>query len=258
MTLRVLIADDEPLARQRLRRFLAADADVEIIGESSTGPETIQAIQAGAPDLVLLDIRMPELDGFEVIRAVGSERAPAVVFVTAHDHYALKAFETHAVDYLLKPVDRDRLQLALRRVRDAIGRNDGTGPVETILGMVAGMTSKPKAAERFAIRSGGRIVFVSPAEIDWIGGANNYTEFHVGPAVHLYRQTLNALERQLPSEDFIRISRSHMVNMRSIREIRSKTHGDYWIVLHDGTELPGSRNYRDRLPGLLCKRTELG
>lgn len=254
MTLRVLIADDELLARERLRRLLEEEPGIEIVGECSTGSETVRAIQRDSPHLVLLDIGMPELDGFEVIRAVGTERLPAIVFVTAHDRFALRAFEAHAADYLLKPFDRERLQKALDRARDITRRRGAYQPVEELLGLVAGLKALPRTVERFAIRTGGRIVFVAPEEIDWIQSANNYSEFHVGSTVHMLRKTLGALERQLPPAKFVRISRSHMVNIDRIKEVRPKSHGDYSVVAPDGTELPGSRNYRDRLQGLLGKR----
>jgi two-component system LytT family response regulator len=245
MTLRVLIADDEPLARERLRQLLQEEPGVEIVGECATGTETVKAIQNESPHLVLLDVRMPELDGFEVIRALGVGRLPTIIFVTAHDEFALRAFEAHAADYLLKPFDRERFQKALCRAREIALRGGENNLVDELLGVIAALKTPPQAVERFAIRSGGRIVFVKPGEIEWIRSADNYSELHVGGTVHLLRQTLAALEQQLPPIKFVRISRSLMVNVDHIKEFRPKSHGDYLVVLYDGIKLSASRNYRE-------------
>ena len=253
MTLRVLIADDEWLARERLRKWLMAEPDVQIVGECATGPEALAAIRSQAPDLVLLDVRMPDLDGFEVLRSLGDEPSPIVIFVTAHDRFALQAFEAQAMDYLLKPFDRERFRKAISRARALVQSNRSGDPVEKLRGAVEELAAARRPVERFAIRSGGRILVVKPEEIDWIRCADNYSELHVGEVVHLLRQTLGALEEQLQGSGFVRISRSLMVNGNRIREIRSKTHGDYLVVLLDGTELGASRNYRGALARLLGK-----
>ncbi len=251
MILRVLIADDEELARERLRKLLQAEPAIEIVGECATGSETLKAIRSKSPHLVLLDVRMPELDGFEVIRALDAGRLPVIVFVTAHDQFALRAFEAHAVDYLLKPFDRERFRQSLGRVRLMVQQGGEYRRVEEILSGIAASTASQKGIERFAIRLGGRISFVKPAEIEWIQSADNYSELHVGETVHLLRQTLGSLENQLSSTKFARISRSLIVNVDCIKEIHPRSHGDYVVILQDSTRLSASRNYRNGLLRLL-------
>lgn len=251
LPLRVLIADDEPIARERLRDLLTAEPSIDIVGECATGPETLDAIRQGAPQVVLLDIQLPELNGFEVIHSLRPDRVPVIVFVTAHDRFALRAFEAHAADYLLKPFDRDRFRQALARARErAESRTHQPSPGE-IRALIEALQPSRKAVERFAVRYGKRIVFVKPAEIDWIQSADNYSELHTGDQVYLLRQTLTDLVSQLPPSQFVRISRSLMVNVDRIQEVRAKSHGDYHVRLKGGPELTGSRNYRAELLKLI-------
>jgi len=250
MTLRVLIADDERLARGRLRELLQAEPNVEIVGECTNGRETLQAIERETPHLVLLDVRMPELDGFEVIRALGRNRHPLIVFVTAHDQYALRAFEAHATDYLLKPFDRDRFRDTIRRAREIAERGTKRNEVQEVLDVIAAIKTPAKPVERFAVRSGGRVLLVKTDEIEWIQSADNYAELHVGGAVHLLRQSLGTLGQQLPAGKFLRISRSLIVNLDQVKELRSRSHGDFLVILRNGTRLSGSRTYRSGLRAL--------
>lgn len=251
MNIRVLIADDEPLCRQRLRQFLRTEPKNEIVGECTNGTEAVKAIREHSPDLVFLDVKMPELDGFGVLESLGGIRLPAIVFVTAYDQFALRAFETHAVDYLLKPLDRGRLQMALRRVRERLQRDLSPADDPTLLILLKTIGSRRPLLERVTIRSDGRITVLKTSEIDWICAADNYVELHVGKAVHLLRTTITALASQLPQNRFVQTSRSLLVNVDRIKEIRPKAHGDYSIILRDGTSLPGSRNHRRQLERLL-------
>jgi len=251
LKLRVLIADDEPLARERLRQFLRTESDIELVGECINGADTVKSIRKASPDLVFLDVRMPELDGFEVIQHLEANKLPAIIFVTAHDKYALRAIEAHAVDYLLKPFSHERFQNALRRVRHNVVREQTHETVKNICELLAGLQTNRPAIEHLTVKSAGRVLFVKTSQIDWIRGADNYVELHVGKSVHLLRQTLAALENRLSAEQFIRIGRSLMVNLDRIKELRTKSHGDYLIVLQDGTRLTGSRTYREGLQRLL-------
>ena len=264
--MRVLIADDEPPARSRLRHLLARQ-EIEIVGETASGPQTVAAIRSLAPDLVFLDVQMPDLDGFGVVAEIGPEAMPTVIFVTAFDQYALRAFEACALDYLLKPFDDERFERALERAREALRRDrlDGlcgklrsllaTEPAEPVAPKAAGESSTEHFTERFAqrlaIRSAGRVVFVETADIDWIEGAGTYVRLHVGSRSYLLRQTLRHLEATLDSGRFLRIHRSTMVNLKRVRELRSRSHGESRVILRDGTELKLSRSYRDRHARLL-------
>src|SRR5688572_15221470 len=207
MNLRVIIADDEPLSRERLRELLRVEAGVSIVAECADGRETIKAIQEESPDVVFLDVRMPTLDGFGVIGAVGAskpKKMPAIVMVTAYDEFAVRAFEEGTVDYLLKPFDRDRLRKALRRARETIARGQSEEQIRQLLERL----EERAGEDRVYVKSHGRVAFVKTQEIDWIGGADNYAELHVGKAVHLLRETLASLEGKLSGEEFVRISRS--------------------------------------------------
>ena len=251
--LRVLIADDESLARERLRQLLQNEHGIEIIAECASGRETIAAILQHVPDVVFLDVRMPDLDGFGVIEKSGNAPLPVFVLVTAHEEFAVRAFAASAVDYLLKPFDRDRLRKALLRVRETVSCHRDHQGVKQIAQLVADLKSRPKAVERFAVKSQGRVVFVGTNQIEWIQGADNYTELHVGESTHLLRQTLASLERELPQQQFVRISRSLIVNLDFVQEFRSTSHGDFRVILLDGTRLAASRNYRERLRQLMDK-----
>lgn len=247
--IRTLIVDDEALARERLRQLLQKEPEVEIIGECSDGREAVAAIHKTSPDLIFLDVQMPELDGFGVIETIGAESAPVIVFVTAHDKFALRAFEIHAVDYLLKPFDRERFQKAVRRAIEQVKHGEGRALVERQAALLAEM-KPPRAAERLAVKSGAHVEWVTLEEIDWIESSDNYAELHVGSKSHLLRETLSALESRLNPETFVRISRSIIVNAPRIKELKRLFYGGCELTLQNGTKLTLSRRYRDKLKQL--------
>ena len=252
MKVKVLIVDDEPLARERLRQLLAGDERAEIVGECADGKSALNAIRDQAPDVVFMDVQMPELDGFEVVSRIDPGKMPRIVFVTAHDKFALKAFEIHAIDYLLKPFDRERFQVALQRAIEAVSNNAGGDMAEKIAALLAEAQPAPHP-DRIAVKSTGRIVFVRAEEIDWIEAADNYANLHVGVDSHLLRETMSSLEKRLSPAKFIRISRSTIVQIDRIKELQPLFHGDYAVILRDGTKLTLTRNYRDQLEHLLGK-----
>ena len=245
--LRVLVVDDEPLARAGLTRMLAAHADLELAGECSDGSAAIDSIESSRPDLVLLDVEMPELSGFEVLRAVGPDAMPAVIFVTAFDKYAVDAFEAGALDYVLKPVDPERLNEALERARGDL-RNRNRAPMETKLReLLLRLAEREGFAKRIVVKGGGRVQFVQVTEIDWIEAADNYVKIHADERSLLHRETLASLERVLDPVDFVRIHRSTIVRMDRVRELRPVARGDALLTLVDGTQLPVSRRFRSRI-----------
>ncbi|HET7291322.1 MAG TPA: LytTR family DNA-binding domain-containing protein [Vicinamibacteria bacterium] len=253
MKIRVLIVDDEPIARERLRTLLAPGADVEIVGECSDGNEAVDTIRKERPDLVFLDVQVPELDGFGVVKALEGEKLPAIVFVTAYDQYALQAFEVHAVDYLLKPFDEERFRLALERARRTVEAEAGNGVNDRLLALLKDLKPEPQFLERVVVRSSGRLFFLRTDEIDWVESSGNYVCLHAGKESHLVRETMSALEARLDPAQFIRIHRTAIVRIDQIKELHPLFHGEYEVVLRDGTRLTLSRSYRDRLQGLLGK-----
>lgn len=239
------------LARQRLRRYLKNDPDVKIVGESVNGSEAIAAIEDIKPNLVFLDVQMPEIDGFQVVKAIGAENMPAVIFVTAFDHFALRAFEVHALDYLLKPFDEDRLRFALNRAKNVI-RNPAPENLDRRLQkLLEDFKGEPKYIKRIAVKSAGRTIYVNIDEIDWIGAAGNYLEIHVGKQKFLIREKLSSLETKLDPEKFVRIHRSTLLNIERIKELHPLFNGDQVVYLTDGSELVISRTYRDKLFSVL-------
>lgn len=248
-TIRAVIVDDEPLGRTVIREMLRRDAEVEIAGECANGPEAIEVIRRERPDLVFLDVQMPEMDGFEVLAAL--DRLPMVVFVTAYDQYAVRAFEVHAVEYLLKPFDRERFDRALRHAKSQLSLERSGAISERILALLEEQKAKPKYLERVVIKAHGRIFFLKTEEIDWIGAEGNYVSLHVRKESYLLRETIGGMEAQLDPARFPRIHRSRIVNLDRIRELQPWSHGEYRVILHDGTELTLSRGYRDRLHELL-------
>jgi two-component system LytT family response regulator len=244
MTTRVLLVDDEAVARRRLRRYLAADSTVTIVGECADGRSAVTAIRTLGPDIVLLDVQMPELDGFDVLQALAPAEWPAVIFVTAFDRYALRAFDLHAIDYLLKPFTRDRFALAMARAK---ARIRGREADDQLAALVEQLRAAPRPPRRVAVRSGQRIVVIDWAEVDWIEAADNYVTLHVGRTQYLLRSTLTALESSLDAHQFVRIHRSAMVQVDRVKELVSETHGDFSIRLRDGSALTLSRTFRDRV-----------
>lgn len=250
--IRTLVVDDEPLARERLTNLLSAEQDIEVVGECRDGEEAATAIVDHTPDLVFLDVQMPGMNGFEVIDAVGSEKMPLVIFVTAYDQHALKAFQVRALDYLLKPFDRDRFQEALQRAR-AHTQRDETGDIgRRLLALVKDLRRDQPKTDRLVVKSGGRLFFLRTDEIDWIEAAGNYVRLHVGPATHLLRETMNAIEGRLDAEKFFRIHRSRIVNMERIQEMQPWLNGEYAVLLRTGTRLTLSRGYREKLQDRLA------
>jgi two-component system LytT family response regulator len=250
---RILIADDEPPARAKLRRFLAADPEISVAGEAASGTEAVEMIERLRPDLVFLDIQMPGADGFGVLQAIDPAALPHVVFVTAYDEYALRAFEVHAVDYLLKPFDADRFRTALARAKERVRARLPAGDDalnERIRRVLAEARPAPAYLERVLVRTGTRAVFLRTDEVDWLEAEENYVRLHAGRESYLVRGTLAGLEERLDPARFIRVHRSHIVNLASIRELHPWSHGDWMIVLRDGRELMLSRRYRDRIPEL--------
>lgn len=252
--LTALIVDDEPLARERIRTLLADEPDIDVVGECADGREAVAAISRRAPDLLFLDVQMPEIGGFEVLEAIGPDRVPAVIFVTAFDRHALRAFEVHALDYLLKPFDRERFHKAIERARGdlASGQRAARGAIEPrLLALLEEFESSRKRVERLVIKSGGRVFFLRVGELDWIEAQGNYARLHVGRESHLLRETMKALESRLDPEGFVRIHRSVIVNVDRILELHPSFHGEYVITLVGGHRLTSSRGYSERLHQLL-------
>lgn len=247
--IRTLIVDDEELARERLRSLLARDPRIEIAGEAADGKSAVSAIEKLKPDLIFLDVQMPELNGFEVLQSLDGHR-PNVVFCTAHDKFALKAFDVHAVDYLLKPFDRERFQVALDRAVAKV-ESQQAGQKDDPVGAMLQEMKPAGPVERLLVKSDGRVLLVKVGDIDWVEAADNYVNLHVGKEAHMMRETMSALEGRLPPEKFMRISRSTIVNVERIQELQPMFHGEYIVLLRNGTKLTLSRSYRDKLNRLL-------
>ena len=245
MKIRALIVDDEPLARERVRSMLYDEADIEIAGECGDGPAAVVAIRKLSPDLLFLDVQMPGMDGFEVLRAVGKDRMPVVIFVTAYDQHAVKAFEAHALDYLLKPFKPARFKETVQRAREHLA-NRQAGVVSKNLAALLGQ-AKPERdfISRIAVKTGERTVFVKTSQIDYVESAGNYVVLHVGRENHVVRETLTALEGQLDPKKFVRISRSMLVNADQIKELQPLFKGEHAVVLHSGKQLTMTRGVRE-------------
>lgn len=240
--MRALIVDDEPLARQRIRQLLKDEPDAEVAGEAGNGMEAVRLIEELQPDLVFLDVQMPELDGFGVVDAIGVDRMPATLFITAYDQHAVRAFEVHALDYLLKPFDRERFRQAIARVREWRGRRDSQ-PFESLLAEIRKDQPTP---DRFLVRTGERYVLVKAASIQWVEAEDNYVRLHVEGESHLMRQTMSGILERLDPKQFRRIHRSAIVNLDFVRELQSWTGGDMLVLMRDGTKLTLSRTYREQ------------
>ncbi len=252
-SIRAVIADDEALARKFIRRMLKDDPDVEIVGECSSGKEAVATIRKQNPDLVFLDVQMPEMDGFAVLESIGVERLPEIIFATAYEQYAIRAFELHALDYLLKPFDQARFKDAIRHAKERFRserQNDGRTQISALLESIK---NKPEYLDRVMIKSGGRITFLSTDEINWIEADDKYVHLHTGKISPMVRQTLSAMETQLDPRKFRRIHRSAIVNVERIKELQPLFSGEHSILLQDGTKLTLSRNYKDKLFELLGK-----
>jgi two-component system LytT family response regulator len=252
--IRTLLVEDEPLGRERLRTLLESEPDVEIIGECDNGVGAVAAVVELAPDLLFLDVQLPELDGFEVLERVraSSGRLPVVIFTTAFYKYAIRAFEIHAIDYLLKPYDAERLHQALERAREELQHLHAGEVNERLLELLG--QARPSGngwLERFVVRSSGRIFFLKADEVDWIEADSNYLKLHVGKSYHLIRGSMQAVEKKLDPGKFMRIHRSVIVNISRIQELQSWFHGEYKVILRDGTKLTLSRGYRDRLQAVV-------
>lgn len=245
MSMRILIADDEPVARRRIRRLLRSQADVDVVAEAGDGRAAVDAIYRLAPDLVFLDVQMPELDGFGVVSALPPPR-PAIVFVTAFDHYALRAFEIHALDYLLKPFTRERFEEAFARARRPKGAD-----VDAALTALVDSLADRLYLTRLAVKDVGRIRLVDADDIEWIRAADNYVVVRAAGHDHLVRDTMDRLERELDPRRFVRIHRSTIVHIKRIKELRPALHGDMAIVMRDGTRFTLSRSYRERVSRVL-------
>jgi two-component system LytT family response regulator len=251
MPLTTLIVDDEPLAREGLHALLSRDSEVSAIREARDGSEAVASIRESKPDLVFLDVQMPEMDGFAVVREIGAEQMPAVVFVTAHDRYAIQAFEINALDYLLKPVTEERFGKALMRAKGRIRSNLAADSIRQIIGLLETIASPRSHPKRLAVRSAGKTLFVDVKDVDWIEAAENYVELHVGSANYLLHVTMNSLEKSLDSEIFLRIHRSIIVNLGRIKNVQSAAHGEYVVTLRDGSRLQSGRTYSERLRALV-------
>jgi len=251
--IRVGIADDEPLARERLVSMLDAHRNYEIVAHCKDGAEAVAAIRRKSLDVVFLDVRMPELDGFQVLEALGSGPLPVIVFVTAFDDYALRAFDVSALDYLLKPFDRERFEKTLARVEAQLSSREERKISAELKEFLSGLSQTPSAsyAERFAVRSSGDIYFVRTEDIDWIDSQGNYVALHAGGRKHLVRDTIKSVESKLDPRKFVRVHRSAIINLDRLTKLQPYFHGEYVVTLSDGTTLTSSRGYSDRLRSLL-------
>jgi two-component system, LytTR family, response regulator len=251
--IRTLIVDDEELARERLRSFLADEPDLELLDDCADGASAVEVLDREPVDLLFLDVEMPEFDGFGVLEAARPARMPVVVFTTAFSQHALRAFEVHALDYLLKPFDRERLRVSLERVRERLRESRSGVLNEKLTALLAEMRPAPSATDRLVVKTGGKVVLLKAADIDWIEAADNYVSLHAGVDTHMLRETMNSIEARLNPKQFIRISRSTIVNLERIKELQPMFHGDYTVILRNGTRLNLSRSHREKLQHLLGK-----
>ena len=256
---RTLIVDDEPAARRGVRLLLERDPGVEIVGEAAGGAEAAEIIKREKPDLVFLDVQMPGCDGFEALKRVGAAASPAVIFVTAYDEHALRAFEVNAVDYLLKPYDDARFSAALQRAKQAVHRREAETVNSRLTQLLDYLQHDPARAaakddgpgDRILLKSSGEIFFLKAEEIDWIEAEGDYMKFHLAGRAHLMRETMARLEARLDPKRFIRIHRSTIVNIDRLRKLSPSFAGEYAVILHDGTKLKLSRGYHERIGALL-------
>ena len=260
--IRALIVDDERLARETLRLLLDTHEEIEIVGECQNGAEAVTAIKQHSPDLVFLDIQMPEMNGFEVIKTVGPEHMPVVIFVTAYDQYALRAFEAQALDYLLKPFDDDRFEQALERAVERIHERQVGELSSKLMHLISAKGDSPPQQvesieptdgflERIMIKERGSLFFIKVDEIEWIEAAGDYVSIHVSNKSHLLRETMSGLMKKLNPRQFVRVHRSSIVKVDSIKELKPYFHGDYIIILNSGKELKLSRRYWEQVEKVL-------
>ena len=248
--IRTLIVDDESLARERIRDMLATDPEIEIVGDCANGKEAIKSISKLKPDLIFLDVEMPGIDGFEVLQSLEPQQMPAVIFVTAYDQYAVRAFEIYALDYLLKPFDRERFERSVSRAKEQL-LSTGDSMNERILSALEQIKTRPVHLERLVIKMNGHVFFIKAEEIDWLEAEGNYVRLHAGKESYLLRDTISALETQLDPKRFLRVHRSAIVNIDRIQELQPWFHGEYRIILREGVQLTLSRSYREKLHELL-------
>jgi two-component system LytT family response regulator len=251
MRLTVLIVDDEPLAREGLRMLLADDPDIASVREARNGHDAVECIRDGRPDLVFLDVQMPEMDGFSVVHEIGPEQMPALVFVTAHDQYAIRAFEINAIDYLLKPVTAERFVQSLARAKARLRTSEPHQESRQIISLLETIAFPQRYLKRIAVQSAGKASFICLEDVDWIRAAENYVELHVGQAGNLLHVTMNTLEKSLDPEMFLRIHRSLIVNLQRIKEIQPAGHGEYRLLLNSGVRLHSGRTYHERIRALV-------
>ena len=247
--IRVLVVDDEPLAREMIREMLGDDSDVEVVAECANGREAVEAIKSLKPDLVFLDIQMPELGGFEVLDSFDAQSTPYIIFVTAYDQYAVRAFEVHAFDYLLKPFDRERFDVAWQRVKEQIKVDQSGDRERHILALLEELKSGPRHLERLVIKNGGRVFFLNVQDVYCIESEGNYVRVYDNQKGYLLRETISNLEEQLDPKQFRRIHRSAIVKIDRIKEMQPWFHGEYRIIMENGKELTLSRNYRQNFQG---------
>lgn len=250
--IRAVIVDDEELARDRIQTLLELQPDVEVVGVCTDGPSAVELIDRTQPDLVFLDVQMPGMDGFEVVDNLERTKMPAVVFVTAHDAHALRAFEIHALDFLLKPFDQTRFEKALERARGQLGRSKGTVLDSRLVSLLEELHEERKYSERLIVKSSGRVFFVRTEEIDWVEASGNYVKIHTKSDAHLLRESMKNMEAKLDPKTFVRIHRSAIVNIDHIKELEPWFHGEYIVIMRDGTRLTASRVFSDRLSALIA------
>jgi two-component system LytT family response regulator len=249
--IRAVIADDEPLARRRIRRMLAHDPEVDVVGDCGNGKDAVATIKSLNPNLLFLDVQMPEVDGFDVLESIDPNRMPFVIFVTAYDQYALRAFDVSAVDYLVKPFDRARFEKALARAKSRLATERAGDFSQQTLALLEELKARTNHVERLVIKAGGRAFFLKTEEIDWIEAEGKYVRLHVGKESYLLREAIGSMEAQLDPKKFPRIHRSSIVNIDRVRELQPWFHNEYRVILKDGTELMLSRSCRKRLGELL-------
>jgi two-component system, LytTR family, response regulator len=254
MIIRICIADDEPVALRRLRRLIMQAPDVEVVAECADGATAVEAIRDLKPDVALLDVQMPELDGFGVVQALGAESLPQVIFVTAYDQYALRAFDVHALDYVLKPVDADRLLLAIDRARARLAARGAPGVDPRVVALLANLADTRRYLSRIPVRSDRGVRLIELSAVDWIEAADNYVTLHGAGGQHLVRDTMTRIEGQLDPRQFVRIHRSAIVRLASIHELFPAFHGDYTVVLKDGSQLTLTRGYRQKVEQALGRK----